>query len=315
MGENFKHYTAEELRSFDGKVGHPLYIQFKGKVYDLTESQLWIEGSHMDLHVYSENLTETIKDAPHGEEMLDRFPVIGEVAEQENEERAQPEAKNPSLEEKQLMPEQPAAKSGLDRRNFLKLVSVLGGVATAGAALNSLKILGFIPQTSTQLAWPKVKVANLSQLQDLTPVTFYYPLTNTPNLLVKLGAKADGGVGPSGDVVAFSGVCQHLGCFYSFIKPGDAPTCNPSFHASTPEGYCCCHGSQYDFVHGAAVISGPAPRPVPQVQLQYDQGTGDIYAVAMGAPTIFNHGPAGTADPSMVLFYDLQGGSVVPGGS
>ncbi len=59
------------------------------------------------------------------------------------------------------------------------------------------------------------------------------------------------------------------------------------------------------------MISGPAPRPVPQVTLEYDQATGDIYAVAMGPPTIFSHGPAGTTDPALVLKYDLQGGDIV----
>lgn len=47
------------------------------------------------------------------------------------------------------------------------------------------------------------------------------------------------------------------------------------------------------------------------VLLDYDEATGDIYAVGMGPPTIFGHGPAGTKDPASVLQYDMQGGEVV----
>jgi len=30
-----------------------------------------------------------------------------------------------------------------------------------------------------------------------------------------------------------------------------------------PMGYCCCHGSEYDLLNGAAVIAGPAPARSP----------------------------------------------------
>jgi hypothetical protein len=59
------------------------------------------------------------------------------------------------------------------------------------------------------------------------------------------------------------------------------------------------------------VIGGPPPRPVPQVMLRYDTSTGDIFAIGMGAPTIFGHGPPGTSNPASVLENDLSGGTVV----
>jgi hypothetical protein len=90
-----------------------------------------------------------------------------------------------------------------------------------------------------------------------------------------------------------------------------SPPCNQSFKSVAPQGYCCCHGGQYDFVNGAKVIGGPPPRPVPQVMLRYDSSTGDIFAIGMGAPTIFGHGPPGTSDPVSVLENDLAGGTVV----
>jgi Rieske Fe-S protein len=70
-------------------------------------------------------------------------------------------------------------------------------------------------------------------------------------------------------------------------------------------GYCCCHGSVFDLTNAARVIGGPSPRPQPQVQLELDT-TGAIYAVGMGAPTIFGH-DTGSTD----VTADLQGGNLV----
>ena len=196
------------------------------------------------------------------------------------------------------------------RRNFLKwalgvgVVLVLGGVAAVTKSLWTP--VSAASGSTTSFSFPKVKVANLSSLALNTPVSFNYPLDDEPNMLVKLGQKASGGVGPDGDIVAFSVICQHLGCPIGFQAPGNSPSCNPGFKASGPVGYCCCHGSVYDFVNGAQVIGGPSPRPQPQVTLQFDGSTGDIYAVGMGAPTIFGH-DTGSSDVSA----DLNGGKLV----
>jgi len=155
-------------------------------------------------------------------------------------------------------------------------------------------------------AFPRVKVANVSDLAGGRTVTFNYPLDNTPNLLAKLGQNADGGVGPAGDIVAFSQVCQHLGCIWGYVPTSGSPKCDSSYKAASPVGYCCCHGSVFDLVNGAKVIDGPSPRPQPQVTLEYDSPSGDIYATGMGPPTIFGH-DNGSND----VLNDLQGGTVV----
>ena len=201
------------------------------------------------------------------------------------------------------------------RRNFLKGVVAVGAIVTVGSLAGSFRILSFVPSPNaangTQaLAWPKVKVTNVAALGGAA-LPFYYPLVDTPCVMVKLGQPAEGGVGPDSDVVAFSDVCQHLGCFYSVIPEGGSPKCAPNFQAPATMGYCCCHGGRYDLANGGKVIGGPPPRGVPQVTLQYDQATGDIYAVGMGAPTIFGHGPAGTTDPAQVLQFDMEGGVAV----
>ncbi len=175
------------------------------------------------------------------------------------------------------------------------------GTGTAASSASST--------STTSSPFPQVLVANISDLTGTNlgqTVDFNYPLQETPNILVKLGVKAVNGVGPDGDIVAFSQICQHLGCIWGFVGTGGSPGCNSSYKAKGPVGYCCCHGSQYDLTDSATVIGGPAPRPVPQVTLSYDDATGDIYAIGMSPPTIFGY-HTGSND----VLYDLQGGTPV----
>jgi arsenite oxidase small subunit len=209
----------------------------------------------------------------------------------------------------------PSEHKAEGRRNFLKLMLAAGWTVALAAGASVFRFLAYIPPSSAgpaaRLSWPRVKLIKATSLQPLKPFRFNYPLINTPNLLVKLSVSAADGVGPDGDIVAYSTICQHLGCYFGFQAPHTSPPCNSSTRTSTAEGYCCCHGGEYDFVHGAKVIGGPPPRPVPSVKLEYDPATGDIYAVGMSPPTIFGHGPPGTTDPDQVLKHDLEGGEVV----
>ena len=193
------------------------------------------------------------------------------------------------------------------KRTFLKIAVVASGLLAAGAAGSVARSL-ISPSpaaASTPTAFPRVKVANLSDLAVGVPVVFNYPLDTEPNALVKLGQRATNGIGPDGDIVAFSLVCQHLGCIWGVLSPGASPPCNTSYKAPEPVGYCCCHGSVFDLTNAARVVGGPAPRPQPQVTLELDT-SGAIYAVGMGPPTIFGHN-TGSDD----VTADLQGGNLV----
>ena len=201
------------------------------------------------------------------------------------------------------------------RRAFLSVLTATVILLAAGAVglvfksntnpIVSTSIqLSTVAPVTTQPGWPKLKVINARSLELLKPLTFNYPLDNTPNILVKLGVKAENGVGPDGDIVAFSSVCQHQGCIYGFLPP-EMTQNNP------PEGRCVCHGSMYDFVHNGKVIGGPALYPVPRVMFEYDNRTGDLYVIGMTPPNIYGHGPSGTTDAADVLKYDLVGGEIV----
>ena len=77
MKKGKKNFTKEELKKYNGKDGRPIYFGYKGKVYDATNSFLWKNGQHQVLHNAGQDLTEALKDAPHGESLLERLPVIG----------------------------------------------------------------------------------------------------------------------------------------------------------------------------------------------------------------------------------------------
>ena len=150
-----REFTAEELKQFDGKDGRPLYIQFGGKVYDLSNSRLWIQGRHMGIHIRDENLTIAIKGAPHSEEVLSRFPIIGEFK-GELLKAPIPRPIEGAVGEKPV--EQLVQPPLLERRDFLKLVAVAVSVVTLIALASCLKILFLTPKQSVQLAWPIIKI-------------------------------------------------------------------------------------------------------------------------------------------------------------
>jgi len=72
-------FTLEELKQYDGRDGRPAYMTYKGKVYDVTESFLWINGDHQGQHEAGKDITNEMQFAPHGEEMLERVKLIGVV--------------------------------------------------------------------------------------------------------------------------------------------------------------------------------------------------------------------------------------------
>lgn len=76
-----KKITREELARNNGKNGTPAFIAFNIKIYDVSGSFLWRNGKHQAIHEAGGDLTEALVKAPHGIEMLLRFPVIGKLNE------------------------------------------------------------------------------------------------------------------------------------------------------------------------------------------------------------------------------------------
>jgi predicted heme/steroid binding protein/uncharacterized membrane protein len=82
MNDKYKYFTLRELKEFNGKNGKPAYIAYKGKIYDVSQSRLWANGDHRGHHVAGTDLTLGLINAPHQEEVLGKFPVIGELKEE-----------------------------------------------------------------------------------------------------------------------------------------------------------------------------------------------------------------------------------------
>ena len=74
-----KVFTREELKKYNGSDGGTIYVACQGKVYDVSQSYHWRKGVHQVRHQAGYNLTEAMTEAPHGRDLLDKFPVIGEL--------------------------------------------------------------------------------------------------------------------------------------------------------------------------------------------------------------------------------------------
>jgi predicted heme/steroid binding protein/uncharacterized membrane protein len=85
-----KEFDLESLSKFNGQNGNLVYIVHQGRVVDVSNSKLWKTGLHMKRHQAGQDLTEDIEAAPHGKEVLDRYPQVGTLAKEEASERPMP---------------------------------------------------------------------------------------------------------------------------------------------------------------------------------------------------------------------------------
>lgn len=65
--------------------------------------------------------------------------------------------------------------------------------------------------------------------------------------------------------VTYSAICTHMGCTVLWHPKSQRP-------APYPHIYCPCHQSMFDIFHAAKVVSGPAPRPLPQLPIITNSG-------------------------------------------
>lgn len=80
----------EQLSHCDGKDGRPAYFACNGVIYDVAGSKLWKNGLHMAKHAAGHDLTDILKQAPHGEDRVLKMPVIGKLLQGGNKEKPVP---------------------------------------------------------------------------------------------------------------------------------------------------------------------------------------------------------------------------------
>ncbi len=72
-----REFELEDLGKYNGEDGAPAYVAYEGRIYDVSGSPRWKKGGHMRLHQAGEDLSTDIQSAPHGADLLDKFPQVG----------------------------------------------------------------------------------------------------------------------------------------------------------------------------------------------------------------------------------------------
>jgi predicted heme/steroid binding protein len=76
--EELPQITRSQLALRNGQDKPEVWIAYQGLVYDVTSSRLWSKGKHYE-HWAGQDLTDELKDAPHNENVFDKFKVIGRL--------------------------------------------------------------------------------------------------------------------------------------------------------------------------------------------------------------------------------------------
>ncbi|MGD8429876.1 MAG: arsenate reductase (azurin) small subunit [Ectothiorhodospiraceae bacterium] len=160
----------------------------------------------------------------------------------------------------------------ITRRRFLKL----GGSAAAGTAAFAggglLSPAGAAEKSGdagrVTLNYPEKSLGTASSLKDGEAVSFNYPDSQSPCAVVKLGRAAPGGVGPDGDIVAYSILCSHMGCPVQYSP-------------ETRTFKCPCHFSVFDAEMSGEMVSGQATVNLPRILLSYDAEKDTVAAIGV----------------------------------
>ena len=148
----------------------------------------------------------------------------------------------------------------IGRRQFLRG----SALATAGAAAATLLPERARAQGAARVEYPSNRLANVSDLATNEPFDVSYPDADAPGVLIKLGTKLPGGVGPEEDIVGFTTICPHKGFPLNY-------------NATDRSLNCPGHYSRFDPEKGGQQIWGHATQNLPQYTLRVDD-KGDIYA-------------------------------------
>ena len=69
-------YTRTYLALRNGQDKPEIWVAYKGMIYDVSRSRLWRAGKHYE-HWAGQDLTDELADAPHNENVFDKFKIIG----------------------------------------------------------------------------------------------------------------------------------------------------------------------------------------------------------------------------------------------
>jgi arsenite oxidase small subunit len=141
----------------------------------------------------------------------------------------------------------------LDRRGFMKTLVGAAGIFAVSSlpwgAVAAKELLGL-----KNKEYPHFKIANVRDVKVGDSVKFTFPSEHDDALLIRLSEKK---------YVAYQNACTHLRCPVFWKK-------------EEGEMICPCHHGKFD-AHTVAPTAGPPRRPLPEIQLEIENGA--IYAV------------------------------------
>jgi arsenite oxidase small subunit len=153
----------------------------------------------------------------------------------------------------------PDGESGLTRRKAL--IGAGAAVMVAGGAAGVILATGDDESATSgdneSGGYPRRTVARKGDLKPDQPVNFDYPREGQRSVLLDLGQEVPGGVGENASIVAYSSLCQHMGC----------PV---GFDPAAKHFLCGCHQTRYDPAREGVVIQGVSQRPLPRIALELD---------------------------------------------
>ncbi len=76
MKDDLPVYTRSQLALRNGQDKPEVWIAYKGIIYDVSRSRLWLNGKHYE-HWAGQDLTAELPDAPHDEWVFQNFDPIG----------------------------------------------------------------------------------------------------------------------------------------------------------------------------------------------------------------------------------------------
>lgn len=71
-------FTKQQLALRNGQDKPEIWVAYKGKIFDVSDSRLWKNGKHYE-HWAGQDLTDELKDAPHSETVFLKFTAVGEL--------------------------------------------------------------------------------------------------------------------------------------------------------------------------------------------------------------------------------------------
>lgn len=151
----------------------------------------------------------------------------------------------------------------ISRRDLLKVGSTSAAAAVAASVVPAAPARADVGRTT--LPYPRVRIAKLKKLGVGDEIDFAYPDEASPCLLTRVGRPVRGGIGPEGDVVAYSRLCPHMGCVLDFDDDERVLR-------------CICHYSTFDAEQRGQMVCGQATRDLARVVLEIDDG----HVVAVG---------------------------------